>query len=74
MQLDTGAGQSVLISTIWKQLGSPRLKFGTKAPVAYDGHELKCLGTLVTEVELNGKFTLANFMILKSSNSFGLLG
>jgi hypothetical protein len=74
MQLDTGAGQSVLSSRIWKQLGSPKLKYCTKAPVAYDGHELKCLGMLVTDVEFNGKFVLANFMVLKSSNSFGLLG
>ena len=74
MQLDTGAGRSIISSSIWRRLGKPHMVSYGAGPVAYDGHELKCLGIWSTVMETDNKFIPARPLVLESKNKFGLLG
>ena len=50
MQIDTGAGASLISEKIWRSLGSPPLRQSNRLFSAYDGHRMKPLGELICEL------------------------
>ena len=75
MQVDTGADSTVISSLIWTELGKPQLNGKVRRLEAYDGHQLKLLGSLTCDVEWNGsKYRQQQLAVVQSDKKFGLLG
>jgi hypothetical protein len=74
MQVDSGADRSVISSSMWKKLGSPKLKKYFGGSEAYDGHKMKVIGELEECYERDGIFKVARFLVIDSCKNFGLLG
>jgi len=74
MQIDTGAGLSLLSSSLWQKIGSPSLSKYKKALESYDGHVMKTIGVFQCEIERKNKFEVVNLVVVQSDKSFGLLG
>ena len=75
MQVDTGADSTVISSLIWTELGKPQLNGKVRRLEAYDGHQLRFLGSLTCDVEWNGsKYRQQQLAVVQFDKKFGLLG
>ena len=75
IQVDTGADSTVILSLILTKLGKPQLNGKFRRLEAYDGHQLKLLGSLTCDVEWNGiNYRQQQLAVVQSDKKFGLLG
>jgi hypothetical protein len=74
MMVDTGATRSVISSRMWKKLNSPKLIPHHSKLIAYDGHQMTCLGTLKTSLSSVYHNKEAELVVIKSEKEYGLLG
>ena len=75
MQVDTGADSTVMSSIIWTEIVNPQLDSKIRHLEAYDGHQLKLLGSLTCDVEWNGSsLTQKQLAVVESDKEFGPLG
>ena len=73
LQVDTGADSTVISSLVWTELGKPQLNGKVRRREAYDGHQLKLLGSLTCDVEWNGSTYRQQLAFVQSDKKFGLL-
>jgi hypothetical protein len=74
MELDTGSPVTILSEKTWRhQLGKPRLDDSTSHLISYTGHQLKILGELRADVEVDGRVEALNATVVKTDRR-NLLG
>ena len=55
MQVDTGAGLSVISTKMWDEIGQPQLTAPSERIESYDGHKMKYEGFLETSFKWKGQ-------------------
>ena len=74
MQVDTGAGLSVISTKMWDEIGQPQLTAPSERIESFDCHKMKYEGFLETSFKWKGQEYNGRFPVVHSSKSFGLLG
>ena len=75
MQEDTGASCTIISTTMWKSLGSPKLqKFKGKSLKSYDGTSLTIIGVLPLLIKYRKRYDICEVRVVRANKSFGLLG
>ena len=74
MQIDTEANVSIVSSNFWRQIGQLKLQKCIRRLEAYDGHIMLTLGKFTGTLDMDGRYSLCDFVAVKADKSFGLIG
>ena len=73
MQNDTGSSVTIILTKIWREIGSPTLSTSPRWIEAYDGNRMLCLGHLKCEIPWE-KIHSVDVAVIESEKEFGLIG
>jgi hypothetical protein len=72
--VDEGASASILSSSVWKVLGSPKLVFASHELLAFDRHPSEYLGVLPQfPISLGGKIVCVDVIVVQGPLDFNML-